>query len=144
MVAIIVVIDTFTRWIELYPIKDHTEEVAAMKILEHFGRYGPPKEILTDRGAQFANKLVKRVCDTYGVAFRKTPIAHSHQHNAKVENANKQILKSLRAFILEERVMDDWTRALPAIQFIFNTTKHRDIGYSSADLLFGPAVNIYL
>jgi hypothetical protein len=38
--------------------------------------------------------------------------------------------------------MDDWTRALPAIQFIFNTTKHRDIGYSSADLLFGPAVNI--
>ncbi len=52
------------------------------------------------------------------------------------------MFKKLRAFILEERVMDDWTRALPAIQFIFNTTKHRDIEYSSADLLFGPAVNI--
>ena len=38
--------------------------------------------------------------------------------------------------------MDDWTRALPAVQFIFNTTKNRDIGYSSVDLLFGPAVNI--
>ena len=141
-IALIVVIDTFTRWIELYPIRDHTEEVAALKILEHFGRYGAPKEILTDRGSQFANKLVKRVCHTYGTTYTKTPIAHSHQHNAKVENANRQVLKSLRAFILDERVMDDWTRALPAVQFIFNTTKHRDIGYSSAELLFGPAMNI--
>ncbi len=141
-IAIIVIIDTFTRWIELYPIKDHTDEVAAGKILEHFGRYGAPKEILTDRGKQFVNKLVQKVCDTYGVLFRKTPIAHSHQQNAKVENANRQVLRSLRAFILDERAMDDWTRALPAVQFIFNTTIHRDIGYSSADLLFGPAVNM--
>ena len=141
-IAVIVVIDTFTRWIELYPIQDHTEEVAALKILEHFGRYGAPREILTDRGSQFANKLVKRVCHSYGTIYTKTPIAHSHQHNAKVENANRQVLKSLRAFILDERVMDDWTRALPAVQFIFNTTKHRDIGYSSAELLFGPALNI--
>ena len=86
--------------------------------------------------------MVQRVCDTYGVLFRKTPIAHSHQQNAKVENANRQVLRSLRAFILDERAMDNWTRALPAVQFIFNTTIHRDIGYSSADLLFGPAVNM--
>jgi len=45
-IALIVVIDTFTRWIELYPIRDHTEEVAALKILEHFGRYGAPETFL--------------------------------------------------------------------------------------------------
>jgi len=141
-IAIIVVIDTFTRWIELYPIADYTAEVAAMKILEHFGRYGPPSEILTDRGAQFVNKLVGIVCATYGVTFSKTPIAHSHESNAKVENANRQVLRSLRAFVFEERVMEDWSRALPAVQYIFNTTIHRDIGYSSAELLFGPANNL--
>jgi transposase InsO family protein len=141
-IALIVVIDTFTRWIELYPITDFTEEVAALKILEHFGRYGPPTEILTDRGAQFVNKLVKILCGTYGTKFSKTPIAHSHESNAKVENANKQILQSLRAFIYEERVMNDWSRSIPAIQYIFNTTNHRDIGYSSAELLFGPANNL--
>ncbi len=37
--------------------------------------------------------------------------------------------------------MEDWSRALPAAQFIFNTTKHHDIRYTSADLLFGPTVN---
>jgi hypothetical protein len=38
--------------------------------------------------------------------------------------------------------MNDWSRALPAIQYIFNTTRHRDIGYTSAELLFGPANNM--
>ena len=42
-IALIVVIDTFTRWIELYPIRDHTEEVAALKVIEHFEWDGAPK-----------------------------------------------------------------------------------------------------
>ena len=71
------------------------------KLLEHFGRYGAPKEILTDRGAQYVNKLVTLVCETYGTKFRKTTIAHSHEQNAKVENVNRQVLTSVRAFILE-------------------------------------------
>jgi len=141
-IAIIVVIDTFTRWLELYPIPDYTAEIAAMKLLEHFGRYGAPKTILTDRGAQFANEIVTKVCESFGTKYQKTPIAHSHEHNGKVENANRQVLRSIRAFILDERVMNDWTRALPAVQFIFNTTRHRDIGFTSAELLFGPAVNM--
>ena len=101
-----------------------------MKLMEHFGRYGPPKQILTDRGAQFVNKLVKTVCTTYGVNFRTTPIAYSHERNAKVENANLQVLRHLRAYLFDQRVMEGWTRALPAVQFIFNSTIHRDIGYS--------------
>jgi hypothetical protein len=85
---------------------------------------------------------VAKVCETFGTKYHKTPIAHSHEHNGKVENANRQVLRSVRAFVLDERVMNDWTRALPAVQFIFNTTRHRDIGFTSAELLFGPAVNL--
>ncbi len=85
--AIIVVIDTSTRWLELYPIPNYTEEVAALKLLEHFGRYGPPKQILTDQ----SNLLT----------------THSHQHNLKVENAKRQVLRHLRAVLFEECVMED-------------------------------------
>ena len=49
-IVIIVVIDTFTRWIELYPINNHTEEVAALKLLEHFGRCGPQTDSQGSRG----------------------------------------------------------------------------------------------
>ena len=99
-------------------------------------------EILTHRGAQFVNKLVKILCATYGTKFSKTPIAHFHENNVKVEKANKQILQILHAVIYEERVMNDWSRAIPEIQYNFNTTKHRDIGYWSAELWFGPANNL--
>ena len=47
-IAIIVVIDTFTRWLKMHP-RLHGG-YAALKLLEHFGRYGAPKKILTDRG----------------------------------------------------------------------------------------------
>ena len=104
--------------------------------------YGPPTEILTDRGAQFVNKLVKILWETYGTKFSKTPIAHCHENNVKVDNANKQILQIFHAVIYEERVMNDWSKSIPEIQYNFNTTKHRDIGYSSAELLFGPANNL--
>ncbi len=68
----------------MYPLTVFTEEVAARKILDHFGRYGPPTEILTDRDAQFVNKRGEIRCDTYGTKFSKTPIAHSHENKKKM------------------------------------------------------------
>jgi hypothetical protein len=38
-IAVIVVIDKFTRWIELYTIPDYTEQVAALKLLGKFKWY---------------------------------------------------------------------------------------------------------
>jgi hypothetical protein len=35
-------IDTFTRWVELYPVPEATAEYAAKCLLQHFGRYGSP------------------------------------------------------------------------------------------------------
>ena len=36
-IAIIVVIDTFTRWVELFPIEKLDEDLATRRLLEHFG-----------------------------------------------------------------------------------------------------------
>jgi hypothetical protein len=38
-------IDTFTRWVELYPVPEATAEYAAKCLLQHFGRYGSPTYI---------------------------------------------------------------------------------------------------
>jgi len=107
VIAIIVAIDTFTQWLELYPIPDYTTEIAAMKLLENFGRYEAPKTILTDRGTQFPNEIVTKVCETFGTKYQKIPSLTLDEHNGKVENANRQVLRSIRAFILDERVMND-------------------------------------
>jgi hypothetical protein len=49
---IIVIIDCFTRFVELYPTKDTTAIVAANALLQHFGRYGCAHQLLSDCGSQ--------------------------------------------------------------------------------------------
>ena len=36
---ILVIIDTFSKWVELYPCKNATAKAAAECLLQHFGRY---------------------------------------------------------------------------------------------------------
>ena len=47
---IIVFIDAFTRFVELYAVPDTTAEICASKLLEHVGRYGVPVTIQSDQG----------------------------------------------------------------------------------------------
>jgi hypothetical protein len=54
---LLILIDSCSRWLELYPIPDLSAEVAAGKLFEYFGRYGRPGQILSDNGPQFINKL---------------------------------------------------------------------------------------
>ena len=50
-------------------MKDLTEGNAARCFLQHFGRYGPPHEIVTDQGAQFINKVVKTLLASQDVSY---------------------------------------------------------------------------
>ena len=55
---IIVIIDGFTRWVELYPVPDVTAEVTArVALMDWVDRFGVPAQIMTDNGTQFANQI---------------------------------------------------------------------------------------
>ena len=56
---VLVVIDTFTRWIELYPTTSTRALEAAEVLIQHFGRYGPAQELQSDNGSQFVNEIIK-------------------------------------------------------------------------------------
>ena len=55
---ILVIIDAFSRWVELFPTKTTTAIETASVILNHIGRFGSPKVIHTDQGPAFHNELV--------------------------------------------------------------------------------------
>ena len=54
---ICVMVDYFTKWLEVYPLKSKRAEEAADCIMDLFYKCGAPKRILTDRGRQFVNKV---------------------------------------------------------------------------------------
>lgn len=47
---VLVIIDTFTRWVELLHTKDTTAQSAASCLLKHFGRFGAPLQLRYDNG----------------------------------------------------------------------------------------------
>jgi len=56
---ILVIIDAFSRWVELFPtMSTTTAETTASVMLNHIGRFGNPDVIQTDQGPAFHNELV--------------------------------------------------------------------------------------
>jgi transposase InsO family protein len=135
---ILVVIDAFSRFVELYPCVSTTAMEAAERLCEHTGRYGTPMQILSDGGSQFLNDTVQALSKLLGVSYIKaTP--YSKEENGIVERANKEVLRHLRAFIADEKVLESWATYLPLIQRIMNSTKHSSLGVAPADIMFGAA-----
>jgi hypothetical protein len=138
---ILVVIDTFTRWIELFAIKTVTGAEAAIMLLQHFGRFGQAQLIQSDNGSQFVNELIHELWQLIGIEHKRT-LAYSSEENAIVERANKEVLRHLRAIIHDVKVIDKWRIYLPFVQRILNSSVNQNIGVSPAQLLFGNAITL--
>ena len=65
--SILVIIDAFSRWAELFPTKSTTAAETASMILNHVGRFGSPEVIHTDQGPDFHNELVTELVRLYGL-----------------------------------------------------------------------------
>ena len=56
---ILVIVDTFTRWVELYRTTDATALSAAECLLKHFGRFGAPHQLRSDNGPHFIADVIR-------------------------------------------------------------------------------------
>jgi hypothetical protein len=140
-VYVLVIIDNFTRFVDLYPCKSTGAKEAAQHILQHCGRFGTPLQILSDAGTQFLNELVDELLEIMGPE-KIEGLPGSKEENSIVERSIKEVLRHLRAFLQDTNVLEDWVTYLPLVQRIINATTHESIGVSPAQLLFGNAVHL--
>jgi len=86
---VLVIIDAFSRWVELFPTKSTTAVETALVMLNHIGRFRSPEVIHTDQGPAFHNELVQkllRLCDME----HSFATAYSSEENGIVERANQK------------------------------------------------------
>jgi transposase InsO family protein len=96
----LVIIDAFSRWTELYICNAATALEAAKSLYQHFGRYGAPRQIRSDRGSHFANATIAEFLSLVGTQHCLT-LSYSSQQNAIVERVNKEINRHVRAWIYD-------------------------------------------
>ena len=138
---IIVMIDCFSRFCELYAVQSTEAMDCARCLLNFIGRYGAPTHLLSDRGSQFVNKIIAALTQIAGTQ-QVFSLAYSKQENAVVERSNKEVMHHLRGIVFDKRLNKDWSLILPLVQRILNSTVKESIGVSPAQLIFGNAINL--
>ena len=139
---ILVIVDCFTRWVELFPMPDTSAISAAEAILQHVGRYGIPSTIRSNRGSQFVNEIITQLIQLMHSDHAKT-LAYSKEENAIVERANKEVMRHLRAIIFDRKSQRKWSKHhLPLVMRILNSEEKTNTGLSPAEILFGNTVDL--
>ena len=138
---IISIIDHFSRFVELYAVPDLSATTFARCLLSWMGRYHPPAILLSDKGTQFCNELIKELCKSVGTQQAFTMRA-SKQENGIVERSIKEIRRHLRVIIFHTNFMDNWSTVLPLVQRIFNADVKESLGVAPAQIIFGNSIHL--
>ena len=137
---LLVVIDTFSRYTQLYPLADLTALTAAKTLSKWMNTFGRPFSILTDNAPQF-QAAYKQALEELGIDDRKSH-PYSHEENAMVERTNKEVERHLRNIMFQEKVLEKWDEFCPAVERIKNNEVCTSTGVSPVELIFGRNVNL--
>ena len=133
--GILVIIDHFTKFVEVAPCSEYTAEETCDILLNFWrARHGVPIFIQSDNGIQFAAHMTQEF-----LAAAKTVQVFSNTYklrcNGLVERQNQTLAHLLRVFC--SRHMDDWDKFLPQVVGAYNSTRHATTGVSPYMLLTG-------
>jgi hypothetical protein len=137
---IIVLIDTFSRYIELFPSNDVSADSAASALWKHTVRFGSPHEIITDMGSQFINSTLDKFAKIANFTHLKT-IPYSKEENGIVERANKEVNRHIRNILFDSEIRDNWSDFILLTEKLLNSSTKQPIGVSPNTLLYGNAIN---
>ena len=141
-VFVLVIIDCFSRWVELYQTDSTSAEDTAKCLFDYYGRYGAAETMSSDRGTAFRNEIVQQLVTLGGSDYEFTT-AYSHQENAIVERHNAEVMRHLRAIMFDKRVSDSVANFLPIVQRIMNTLEKVDTGITPAEVIFGNNLRLH-
>jgi transposase InsO family protein len=141
MSYLLVIVDMFSLWVELFPVPDMTAITACRCLCQVFGRYGAARLIASDQGPAFVSEVFFEFRRMVGFEIRFS-LAYHHQANGLVERVNREVDKLLKVFQHDYFIRDSWSDSTPFIQRIINSMKHRDTEVSSAQVIYGNLTNI--
>lgn len=131
---VMVVIDHFTKWVVVEPLKSATAEETARVLQDRwFSIRGIPQYILSDNGPNFNSQILTnlgKICH-FNNLF-STP--YHPQSNGIVEAFMKPLKNAIAACIKED---PSWDQYLASIAFAHNTTPSISTGYTPFFLNFG-------
>lgn len=132
---ILVATEYFTKWPVALATKVHDAATVAEFLYQHiFTVFGPPTHILTDRGTEFNNDLMKRLTAEAHVNHKLTT-SYNPRCNGLTERFNKTLFAALEK--CSEANPDTWHVHIPKVLWTYRTRIHSSLQRTPYELLFG-------
>ena len=134
---LLVIVDYYTKWVELFPLRDSTSTKLCRIIKDDvFLRWGVPKYLLSDRGPQFTSNLLADLCKNWGVTQKLTTSYHPQTN--LTERVNRTLKTMMASYVGNNH--REWDRWLPEFRFAINTAVHDTTGTTPAQLAIGRSL----
>lgn len=141
MQYLLVVLDAFSKYVPLYPIKKATANTCTRKIInEYITKYGKPHTILSDHGTQFTSGVWKKQLQEEGIRIRYSSIRHPQSN--PTERIMRKLGRMLRTYCNKKHTA--WANYIDKMEQILNVTTHHSTGFVPYELHFGkdPAFKV--
>lgn len=136
--CVLVISDSFTKWLELVALPDQTAEETAKALVNQFiARLGCPLAILTDQGTNFEADLFQALCAMLKIKkLRTTP--YRPQANGQAERANRTFMQAVRCFVGKHK--NEWDEYLPQIAAAIRSAVNEQTGQTPNKMMLGREV----
>jgi hypothetical protein len=124
---VLMMIDQFTKWMEMAAIPEQPALTIAEKFVVHFVvTFGCPRN--------FDGNLFKSLCTILEVAKTRTTQYHSSS-NGQIERFNTVLLQMIRCYI--EKKNRRWDKDIPLFSMALHSVVNRQTGYTPNKLMLG-------
>ncbi|GFV27780.1 transposon Tf2-11 polyprotein [Trichonephila clavipes] len=131
---IFTVVDAFTKFTWLYPVKTVSAESALEKLKQQQRTFGNPIRIISDRGSAFTSKLFNDYCDEENIQHLQIATGVP-RGNGQVKRIHRTLIPVLTKLSLDESTK--WYKYVDRLQRILNTTISRSTKWTPFELLVG-------
>jgi transposase InsO family protein len=134
--SLFVVVDRLSKAVIVTPCnKTITAEGTAQLYLDNvWRRTGLPQQVISDRGPQFASKVMQEIWSKLGVKSTMSTAFHS-QTDGETERVNQELEQYLRVFCNFQ--VDNWAELIPFMEFAHNARSHSATNRSSFEVWYG-------
>ncbi|GFY58208.1 transposon Tf2-6 polyprotein [Trichonephila inaurata madagascariensis] len=131
---VLTVVDAFTKFTWLYPVKTVSAENALEKLKLQQKTFGNPVRIITDRGSEFTSKLFNDYCTEENIQHLQIATGIP-RGNGQVERIHRTLIPVLTKLSLDDS--KKWYKYVDRLQRILNSTICRSTKWTPFKLLIG-------
>ncbi len=132
---ILIILNEYSKYAEAIPLlNQEATTIAKVFFRKWILRYGPPEELISDRGSNFLSKFFLHLCDLLNI--RKITTAAYHPQGNRANECMQQRLYTILPSLIHQSETK-WEPNLDLALFVYHTTYQQLLRTTSHHVLMG-------